>query len=44
MQKRAGQERDALGGAEVGECKTALFLIKELVEKWFMEVDPPLML
>lgn len=44
MRKCAGQECNALGGAEAGECKTALFLIKEPVQKWFMEVDPPLML
>lgn len=37
-------ERDAPGGAEARECKTILFLIKELVQKWFMEVYPPLML
>lgn len=44
MRKCAGQERDALGGAEARECETALFLIKEQVQKWFVEVDPPLML
>lgn len=42
MRKSAGQEHDALGGAEAREYKTAL--IKEPLQKWFMEVDPPLML
>lgn len=35
---------DALGGEESRECKTHLRLIKEPVQKLFMEVDPPLML
>lgn len=44
MWKCAGQGRDALRGAEARECKTGLFLVKEPVQKWSMEADPPLML